>query len=112
MVTEDEEEGQMRHYIVKREFAEGAILMEKIKFPAAALPSSPSNAAPAVFRCRVPASFLPSYTTQPCSFGTDVPWRAFMPKSRMHHPERVRRHAVVPDCADTDAVRLLTAMGV
>ncbi len=39
VVSSNEREGQLRNFIIKREFAEGAILVKKIKFPADALPT-------------------------------------------------------------------------
>lgn len=50
VVTNDAEEGRLRHFIIKREFAEGAILVKKIAFPADALPGV-NNSAPALYRC-------------------------------------------------------------
>ncbi|EIE23347.1 hypothetical protein COCSUDRAFT_41613 [Coccomyxa subellipsoidea C-169] len=64
LVTNNEEEGALRHFIIKREFAEGAILVKKVKFPSEALPTA-NKSAPALYR-------------------GDHPWRARPPL-----PERV-----------------------
>ncbi len=49
MVSSNEREGQLRHFIIKREFAEGAILVQKIKFPAGALPPV-NHTAPTLYK--------------------------------------------------------------
>ena len=53
VVTNNEEEGSLRHFIIKREFAEGAILVKKVKFPSEALPTA-NKPAPALYRCAMP----------------------------------------------------------
>ncbi len=53
VVTNNEEEGSLRHFIIKREFAEGAILVKKVKFPSEALPTA-NKSAPALYRCAMP----------------------------------------------------------
>ena len=50
MTTEDEDDGTLRHFVVKREFAEGAIMMSMLNFPADALPP-PGEAEPVMYRC-------------------------------------------------------------
>ena len=49
MTSEDEDDGQLRHFVIKREFAEGAIMMSMVKFPADALPTS-GQPAPMMYR--------------------------------------------------------------
>ena len=49
VTTEDEDDGTLRHFVIKREFAEGAIMMAMLKFPAAALPA-PGQPAPMMYR--------------------------------------------------------------
>ena len=50
VTTEDEDDGTLRHFVVKREFAEGAIMMSMLKFPAHALPP-PGEPAHVMYRC-------------------------------------------------------------
>ena len=49
VMSEDEDDGTLRHFVLKREFAEGSIMMSMGKFPAAALPE-PGQPAPMVYR--------------------------------------------------------------
>ena len=49
MTSEDEDDGTLRHFVVKREYAEGSIMMSMGKFPAAALPE-PGQPAPMMYR--------------------------------------------------------------
>ena len=49
VTSEDEDDGQLRHFVIKREFAEGAIMMSMVKFPADALPA-PGQPAPMMYR--------------------------------------------------------------
>lgn len=49
VTSEDEDDGTLRHFVLKREFAEGSIMMSMGKFPAAALPE-PGQPAPMVYR--------------------------------------------------------------
>lgn len=49
VTSEDEDDGKLRHFVVKREYAEGSIMMSMGKFPAAALPE-PGQPAPMVYR--------------------------------------------------------------
>ncbi|CAK0779312.1 hypothetical protein CVIRNUC_004740 [Coccomyxa viridis] len=53
VTTEDEDDGTLRHFVIKREFAEGAIMMAMLKFPAAALPE-PGQPAPMMYRGDAP----------------------------------------------------------
>lgn len=50
VTSEDEDDGTLRHFVIKREFAEGAIMMAMLKFPGGALPA-PGGPAPLVYRC-------------------------------------------------------------
>jgi len=49
VTSEDEDDGTLRHFVIKREFAEGAIMMSMVKFPADALPT-PGQPAPMMYR--------------------------------------------------------------
>ena len=49
VTSEDEDDGTLRHFVVKREYAEGSIMMSMGKFPAAALPE-PGQPAPMMYR--------------------------------------------------------------
>ncbi|KAK9905798.1 hypothetical protein WJX75_006443 [Coccomyxa subellipsoidea] len=91
LVTNNAEEGRLCHFIIKREFAEGAILVKKIAFPADALPGV-NNSAPALYR-------------------GEHPWRARPPlPSRV--PEDVRASGLVTrDPYLKEAAELLTSRG-
>ncbi|BDA47174.1 hypothetical protein COCOBI_10-0190 [Coccomyxa sp. Obi] len=91
LVSSNEREGQLRHFIIKREFAEGAILVKKIKFPADALP--------------------PVNQTAPTLYRGDYPWRA-RPPLPSAVPEEVRASGLVttePYLAE--AAQLLSSRG-
>ncbi len=49
VTSEDEDDGMLRQFLVKREYAEGSIIMSMGKFPAAALPE-PGQPAPMMYR--------------------------------------------------------------
>ena len=55
VASEDEDDGTLRHFVLKREYAEGSIMMAMGKFPAAALPE-PGQPAPMMYRLCLPAA--------------------------------------------------------
>ena len=66
VTSEDEDDGTLRHFVLKREFAEGSIMMTMGKFPAAALPE-PGQPAPMMYRYCLPVPTLicsPLYVCQ------------------------------------------------